>query len=187
MTAGPEPAASSAPGPWQCPGCGSARAAEDGFCARCGTRRPETEPEGHLAKRGFPVLRALVLNGIIIGVVLVALVFGRPGGGPTVITFEPAAWRCDGSARTWIAVIPASAADVRLDWMIGGTVGDIRATSTTARAALDPDPRQDGQFRVTSTDPAAPECGLAPGGYTLAIRDAVSGVLVASGSVDLAP
>jgi hypothetical protein len=181
--------------PWRCPRCEAARAAEDDFCGRCGARRPPeavrdpdaAADDAAAAKGGFPVVRALALNGIVLGAVVVALVLGRSGGGPTTITFEPTSWRCDGSARTWIAAIPESAEDVRLDWMTGGPVGSVRATSTIATLALDLYRQTDGTYRVTTTATDSPECGLDPGPYTLAIRDAASNALLASGNVELVP
>jgi hypothetical protein len=44
----------------------------------------------------------------------------------------------------------------------------------------------DGSFRVSTADPMAPECSLAPGTWTLAIRDASDNALLASGDVVLA-
>jgi len=93
--------------PWRCPRCDAARAAEDDFCGRCGARRPmpDAAPASvEVAKQpagrdgGFPVKRALLLNGIILGAVLLAVLFssnGRPG----TITFQPTAWRSDGTER----------------------------------------------------------------------------------------
>ena len=180
--------------PWRCPRCEAARAAEDDFCGRCGARRPaeairdpDAAPGEAAANGGFPIVRALALNGIILGAVVVALLLGRSGGGPTTITFEPTTWRCDGSARTWIAAIPESAEDVRLDWMTGGPVGSVRATSTVATLALEPYRQTDGTYRVTTTATDAPECGLDSGPYTLAIRNSASNVLLASGNVELGP
>ncbi|HYO43457.1 MAG TPA: hypothetical protein VES19_09705 [Candidatus Limnocylindrales bacterium] len=175
--------------PWRCPGCEAERAAEDDFCGRCGTRRPVAEPTGDAAAATgrFPLVRALALNGVILGAVLLAFVLGRGDGGPTTIAFEPTLWRCDGSDRAWIAAVPASAPDVRLDWMTGGPAGQVLASSSTNRAALEPYRQPDGTFRVATADPDAPECGLASGVYTLAIRDAASNVLIASGTVELAP
>ncbi len=184
---------------WRCPRCDADRVAEDDFCGRCGCRRPvpvadEAAPAGAspaetaatAGKGGFPIARALALNGIILGAVLVAFLLGRGGDGPTTIAFEPTLWRCDGSGRTWVAAIPAKAPDVRLDWLTGGPVGQVLASSTTSRAALEPYRQVDGTFRVTATESDAPECGLDPGSYTLTIRDAASNVLIASGIVDLA-
>jgi hypothetical protein len=42
-------------------------------------------------------------------------------------------------------------------------------------------------MRVFTDEAGAPECGLAPGTYTMTIRDAASGALVASGDVALEP
>jgi hypothetical protein len=108
-------------------------------------------------------------------------------GGPTAITFDPASWRCDGTERAWLASIPAKHADLRLDWRTGGPVGDVRATATTTRLALEPYLTADGSFRVFTSETDAPECSLAPGPYTMTIRDAVSGALVAAGDVVLGP
>ena len=185
------------PEPWRCPRCDAERSAEDDFCGRCGARRPKVAPAGDGAdlpaapdKGHLLLVRALVLNGIIVVAVIVAVFLGTRDGGPATVTFEPATWRCDGTQRAWIATLPAKATDLRLDWSDGGPTGDVRATSTTTLAALATYRTPDGSFRVTtsSTDAAgAPECGLQPGTYTLAIRDATSGVLVASGQVDLGP
>ena len=91
--------------PWRCPRCDADRAAEDDFCGRCGARRPRPDPASasveaapHRPERdgGFPVKRALILNGIILVAVLAAVVFSS-NGGPGTITFQPAAWRCDGT------------------------------------------------------------------------------------------
>jgi len=132
-------------------------------------------------------MRALALNGIIIGTVLVALLLGRGGDGPTTIEFAPGLWRCDGTERSWTAAIPAEALDIRLDWMTGGPAGEVRASSMTNRNVLEPYRQPDGTFRVVTAAADAPECGLAPGTYTLAIRDAASNALLASGTVELAP
>jgi hypothetical protein len=181
--------------PWRCPRCDADRAAEDDFCGRCGARRPRAEAApatvevaGQPAGRdgGFPVKRALVLNGIILGAVLLAVAFssnGRPG----TIAFQPAEWRCDGTERAWTAPIPAQASEVRIEWRDGGPEGEVRASSTTTRAALEPYLTLDGSFRVTTTDTTAPECGLDAGEYTMTVRDALSNGLLASGTVVLAP
>jgi hypothetical protein len=132
------------------------------------------------------VARALVLNGVILGAVVLAVVFGS-GGRPTAIAFDPATWRCDGSERTWIATIPAKHTDLRIDWRTGGPVGDARATVSTTRLALEPFLTSEGSMRVFTDETGAPECGLAPGTYTMTIRDAASGALVASGDVALEP
>jgi hypothetical protein len=187
------PMPDAAPGPWRCPRCEADRAAEDGFCGRCGAPRPLAAPGTAEAgtdkdhKGQFPLARALALNGIILAAVLVAFLLGRSNGAPTSIAFEPRSWRCDGSERTWVATIPASALDVRLDWLAGGPAGQVLASSTAERVALEPYRQPDGTFRVTRTEPDAPECSLDPGEYTLTIRDAVSNVLIASGVVQLAP
>jgi hypothetical protein len=186
--------------PWRCPRCDADRAAVDDFCGRCGARRPraDTVPTGVDGAPGeasggaperdgrFPVRRALVLNGIILGAVLLAVAFssnGRPG----TIAFQPAEWRCDGTERAWTAPIPAQASEVRIEWRDGGPEGEVRASSTTTRAALEPYLTLDGSFRVTTTDTTAPECGLDAGEYTMTVRDALSNGLLASGTVVLAP
>lgn len=189
---------------WRCPRCDADRAGADTFCGRCGARRPRQEASADQARsiaglplgvettppedrpRSFPVRRALILNGVILGAVLLAVIFGR-GGGPTAIAFEPPTWRCDGLERTWVATIPAAHSDLRIDWRIGGPVGDARATETITRLALEPYLTSDGSFHVFTSDPDAPECGLDPGPYTMTIRDASSGALVASGDVTLEP
>lgn len=185
------PSDSTAATHWRCPRCEAERAAEDDFCGRCGARRPILDATGARtdeapAKGGFPVVRALVLNGVILAAVLVAVVLGRGDGGPTTIAFEPSLWRCDGSERTWIAAIPAEDPDLRLDWLAEGPAGQVLASSTTTRAALEPYRQADGTFRVSSSEPEAPECGLLPGSYTLTIRDSASNALVASGTVEIA-
>jgi hypothetical protein len=181
--------------PWRCPRCDADRAAEDDFCGRCGARRPrpdaaptavEAAPQRPERDGGFPVKRALILNGIILGAVLVAVVFGS-NGGPGTITFQPAAWRCDGTERAWTAPIPARALEIRIEWRDGGPEGELRAGSTTTRAALEPYATLDGTFHVTTTETTAPECGLDAGDYTMALRDAASNALLASGAVELAP
>ena len=136
--------------------------------------------------RGFPVARALVLNGVILGAVVLAVVLGSEGG-PTSVVFDPAAWRCDGSERAWIATIPARHTDLRIDWRTGGPVGDVRATESVTRLALEPYITGDGSMRVFTDEMDAPECGLEPGIYTMTVRDAASGALVASGDVTLEP
>ena len=136
--------------------------------------------------RGFPVARALVLNGLLLGAVVLAVVLGS-GGGPTAIAFDPAVWRCDGSERAWIATIPAKHTDLRIDWRTGGPVGDVHATEDVTRLALEPYITGDGSVRAFTDEMDAPECGLAPGSYTMTIRDAASGALVASGDVTLEP
>ena len=181
--------------PWRCPRCDADRAAEDDFCGRCGARRPRPDaaspPVEAASQRperdgGFPVKRALILNGIVLGAVLVAVVFGS-NGGPGTVTFQPAAWRCDGTERAWTAPIPARALEIRIEWRDGGPEGELRASSTTTRAALEPYGTPDGTFRVTTTETTAPECGLEAGDYTMALRDAASNALLASGTVELAP
>ncbi len=151
---------------------------------------PVAAPGAPAASGSFPVVRTLILNGFIVVAVVVAILLGSRDGGPTTIAFEPATWHCDGTERAWIATIPARAADLRLDWMTGGPAGEVRATMSTTRAALEAYLQADGSFRVTTTAidaAAAPECALEPGTYTLAVRDAGSGSLVASGRVDLGP
>ncbi len=161
--------------------------AEGGQDAR-GDRTVEGAAPGGAPERdgGFPVRRALILNGIILVAVLVAVVFGS-NGGPASITFQPTPWRCDGTERSWTAPVPARALEIRIEWRDGGPEGELRASSTTARAALEPYANPDGTFRVATTDTAAPECGLDAGGYTMALRDAASNALLASGTVELAP
>jgi hypothetical protein len=183
------------PDPWRCPRCDADRAAEDDFCGRCGARRPgldtgsaSVEAAPHRPERdgGFPVKRALILNGIILVAVLAAVAFSS-NGGPGGITFQPAAWRCDGTERAWTAPIPARAPEIRIEWRVGGPEGAVRASSTTTRATLEPYLTPDGAFRVTTTDATAPECALDAGRYTMAVRDAASNALLASGDVELAP
>jgi hypothetical protein len=140
---------------------------------------------GAQKRDGFPVARALILNGVIVGAVILAVVLGG-NGGPGVIRFEPATWRCDGTERAWIATIPARATDLRIEWRTGGPVGDVRASVDTPRAALEPFATADGSFRVTTSEPTAPECGLVPGTWTLAVRDASDNALLASGDVVVA-
>ena len=132
--------------PWRCPRCDADRAAEDDFCGRCGARRPrpdaasapvEAAPQRPERDGGFPVKRALILNGIVLGAVLAAVVFGS-NGGPGTVTFQPAAWRCDGTERAWTAPVPARALEIRIEWRDGGPEGELRASSTTTRAALEP-------------------------------------------------
>lgn len=130
--------------------------------------------------------RALILNGIILGAVLAAVVFSS-NGGPGTITFQPAAWRCDGTERAWTAPIPARALEVRIEWRAGGPEGELLASSTTSRAALEPYAAPDGTFHVTTTDTTAPECGLDAGEYTMVLRDAASNALLAAGTVELVP
>ena len=181
--------------PWRCPRCDADRAAEDDFCGRCGARRPgpdttsaSVEAAPHRPERdgGFPVKRALILNGIILVAVLAAVAFSS-NGGPGSITFQPAAWRCDGTERAWTAPIPARAPEIRIEWRVGGPEGAVRASSTTTRATLEPYLTPDGTFRVTTTDATAPECALDAGRYTMAVRDAASNALLASGDVELTP
>jgi hypothetical protein len=188
------------PDRWRCPRCDADRAAEDDYCGRCGARRlradttpPAVEGASGAAPGGapdhgggFPVKRALILNGIILAAVLAAVVFGS-NGGPGTITFQPAAWRCDGTERAWTAPIPARALEIRIEWRDGGPEGELRAGSTTTRAAFEPYVTPDGTFRVATTDTTAPECGLDAGEYTMALRDAASNALLASGIVELAP
>ena len=183
------------PEPWRCPRCAAERTADDDFCGRCGARRPRSDAaaasvEG-AARRperdgGFPVKRALILNGIILGAVLAAVVFSS-NGGPGTITFQPAAWRCDGSDRTWTAPIPARALEIRIEWRDGGPEGELRTSSTITRAVLEPYLTPDGSVHVTTTDVTTPECALAAGDYTMALRDAASNALLASGNVELVP
>ncbi len=177
-------------GPWTCPRCNSVRAAGDDFCGRCGARRPAPAPtagEGSSepTRDGFPVARALILNGVIVAAVVIAVVLGG-NGGPGAIGFEPTTWRCDGTERSWTATIPARATDLRIEWRTGGPVGELRASTAIARQALERFAVADGSFRVTSSEPTAPECALTPGTWTLAIRDASDNALLASGNVELA-
>jgi hypothetical protein len=179
-----------APGPWTCPRCDSERAAEDDFCGRCGAPRPTLTPAGGETpgarqRDGFPVARALILNGVIVVAVVLAVVLGG-NGGPGIVRFEPATWRCDGTERAWIATIPARATDLRIEWRTGGPVGEVRASTGTPREALERYATADGSFRVTTSESTAPECALAPGTWTLAIRDASDNALLASGDVVLA-
>jgi hypothetical protein len=146
---------------------------------------PAVAASGKRDGSSFPVARALILNGVIVAAVILAVVLGG-NGGPGVIRFEPATWRCDGSERAWIAAIPAQAADLRIEWRTGGPVGDVRASADTPRAALERFATADGSFRVTTSEPTAPECALTPGTWTLAIRDASDNALLASGDVVLA-
>lgn len=188
---------SSAAGPWTCLRCDAERAAEDVFCGRCGARRTssaagasaavptEVEAPGARKRDGFPVARALILNGVIVVAVILAVILGG-NGGPGVIRFEPATWRCDGTERAWIATLPASATELRIEWRTGGPVGEIRASANTERSALERFATADGSFHVTTSEPTAPECSLAPGTWTLAIRDASDNALLASGDVVLA-
>jgi hypothetical protein len=181
--------------PWRCPRCDADRAAEDDFCGRCGARRPrpdatsasvEAAPQRTERDGGFPVKRALILNGIILVAVLAAVVFSS-NGGPGTITFDPVAWRCDGTERAWTAPVPARALEIRIEWRDGGPEGELRASSTTTRAALEPYGTPEGTFHVTTTETTAPECGLETGEYTMALRDAASNALLASGTVALVP
>jgi hypothetical protein len=193
MPAATEPAV----GPWRCPRCDADRAAEDTFCGRCGARRaaattPGTghEPGADGAARdrpaAFPIRRALILNGIIVAAVVLAVVFSG-NGGPGMILFEPATWRCDGTERTWAARLADAAPDLRIEWLAGGPAGTVLASSTTTRAELEPYLQADGTLRVTTTAVDAPECGLGPGTYTMAVRDAAGNALLAAGDVELAP
>ena len=184
----PSPAA----GPWTCRRCGAERVAEDDFCGRCGARRtsstawPATgEAPGTRARDGFPVARALILNGVIVVAVVIAVILGG-NGGPGVIRFEPTTWRCDGTERAWAATIPARATELRIEWRTGGPAGEIRASVDTQRSALERFATADGSFFVTTSEPTAPECALSPGTWTLAIRDASDNALLASGDVVLA-
>ncbi len=176
-------------GPWACPRCGSERTAGDDYCGRCGARRAITlstpDQTSRAAKRdGFPVARALILNGVILVAVILAVVLGG-NGGPGVIGFEPSIWRCNGSERTWTAMIPARSTDLLVEWRTNGPVGELRATTETSRQALERFAMADGSFRVTTSEPGAPECGLTPGTWTLAIRDASDNALLAAGDVVL--
>jgi hypothetical protein len=132
------------------------------------------------------VARALILNGVILGAVALAVVFGS-GGGPAAIAFDPVPWRCDGSARGWTTTIPAAHPDLQIDWRTGGPVGDVRGTESVTRTSLEPYLAGDGSFHVVTRDRDSPECSLDPGTYTMTIRDAASGALVASGDVELQP
>ena len=62
-----------------------------------------------------------------------------------------------------------------------------RARRASASGALEPYRQADGAFRVSTSATDGPECGLPPGLYTMAIRDATSNALLASGDVELAP
>lgn len=168
------------------------RAAADDFCGRCGGRRTGSAPTPAAAagpgvdrRDGFPVARALILNGVIVVAVVLAVVLGA-NGGPGVVRFEPPTWRCDGTERAWTATIPARATDLRIEWRTGGPVGEVRASTETGRSSLERFATADGSFRVSSSDPSAAECALAPGTWTLAIRDASDNALLASGEVELA-
>ncbi len=178
------------PGPWRCPQCGSDRDAADTFCGRCATRRPTNRdvvagPETPAERpAGFPLRRALILNGIVIGVVVIAVLFSGSGG-PGPIGFEPSRWRCDGTERVWTASIPAEHEDVVIEWRSGGPEGLLRTGTTTSRTRLEAYRQPDGTFRVTTNDPAAPECSLPPDRYTMVVRDAGSNALVALGDVEL--
>jgi hypothetical protein len=183
-------------GSWRCPRCDADRAPEDDFCGRCGARRPgpqpaaDGEPGGTAPARdrpaGFPVRRALILNGIIVAAVVLAVLLGG-NGGPGAVRFEPAAWRCDGTERAWIAQVPATAQDLRIEWLTGGPAGEVRTSSTVPRVELEAYRQADAAFRVTSTATDDPACGLVPGVYTMAVRDAANGALLASGDVELLP
>jgi hypothetical protein len=185
-----------ADGPWRCPRCDADRAAEDTFCGRCGARRPlapavdtgdgsgGADAAGRVRPARIPVRRALALNGVVIAAVLAAVLLGS-NGGPGTIRFEPAAWRCDGTERAWIAAIPARAPDLRVEWLTGGPAGTVLASSTTTLAQLEPYRQADGSYRVTTTATDAPECSLRPGVVTMAIRDAANGALLASGDVEV--
>lgn len=194
---GPLPGPAPVPGSWRCPRCDADRAAEDAFCGRCGARRPSAQvpvTTGDLATDGatgrpapFPVRRALILNGIILVAVVAAVVLGSGGGSPGAVRFEPAAWRCDGTERAWISQLPARSPDLRIEWLTGGPAGVAQASSTITRLELEPYRQADGAFRVSTSATDGPECGLPPGLYTMAIRDATSNALLASGDVELAP
>ncbi len=185
---------SAAPGPWRCPRCGSDRDAADAFCGQCATRRPtSTGPDAEVGAdttagrpAGFPVRRALILNGIVLGAVLIAVMFSRDAG-PGTIAFVPASWRCDGTERAWTAAIPAAHESLAIEWRSGGPEGGIRTRFATTRTALETYRQPDGTFRVAATETDAPECSLPPDRYTMVVRDAVSNALVASGDVELAP
>ncbi|HEX6945026.1 MAG TPA: hypothetical protein VF196_02465, partial [Casimicrobiaceae bacterium] len=114
---------------------------------------------GQERSSGFPVRRALVLNGIILAAVVLAVMLGG-GGGPGAIRFEPGVWRCDGTERAWIAAIPAGALALRIEWLTGGPAGTVQASSATTRVELEAYRQADGAFRVTTTATDAPECGL---------------------------
>jgi hypothetical protein len=180
--ASPDPA-----GCWTCPGCGADRAADDAFCGRCGARRLSPAAGGSVAApgHGSSVRRALVLNGVVVGAVLLAVALGA-NGGPASISFEPATWRCDGTPRVWAASIPERATELRVEWRLGGPEGELVGSTTTTRLALEAFAGADGTLRVPASGSTQPECALAPGTYTMAIRDVAGNALLATGDVVLA-
>jgi hypothetical protein len=203
-------------GPWRCPGCGSDRDAVDAFCGRCATPRPpggslpvdqspqagapaqshhDAQADAHPSALGgaerersssFPLRRALILNGIVIGAVVGIVLLSRSPAGSPVITFEPLTWRCDGTERAWLADIPASHPNLLVEWRSGGPDGTVRDISSTTRLALEAFQTPGGPFRVTTTSRTSPECGLPAGTYALVLRDLDLGVVVASGDVAIA-
>jgi hypothetical protein len=148
---------------------------------------PRVHPDTPPARSpGFPLKRALILNGILVGAVVGLVLVGRSPTGSAMITFEPGTWRCDGTERAWVADIPGSHANLLVEWRSGGPDGAVRSVSSTTRLALEPFQVPGDPFRVTTSSRTGPECGLPPGTYTLVLRDLDLGVVVASGNVTLA-
>jgi hypothetical protein len=197
MSSPDDPASAPAPGPgsgWICATCGSARPASDLFCGVCGaasrpasaTRSLGKDPTPPARPATSPLLRSVALGAVLLISVFVAvLVGGGKAQGPGAVTFEPTAWRCDGSERTWTATLPASAPELVLELRDGGTGGRVVVATPTSRDLLAPWRQADGTFRVSSTDPAAPECAQPAGRYGLVIRDTGTGSVVASGEVSI--
>lgn len=181
--------------PWTCPACGSERPSSDQFCGACGAAsRPATPRPAAIAPAGqdragpSAALRTAILGVVLLGAVAVAVALG--GGkqaGPGSVTSEPTPWRCDGSERAWTAAIPASAPELVVELHASGPDGPVVVATPASRDALEPYRQPDGTYRVTSTDPGAPECGVPPGRYVLVVRDAGSGDTVASGEVTIEP
>ena len=133
-------------------------------------------------------MRTAILGAVLLGAVAVAVALGSgQQAGPGSVTAEPATWRCDGSERAWTAAIPATAPELVIELHEGGAEGRVVVITPTSRDALATYRQPDGTYRVASTDPGAPECGMPPGRYMLVIRDTGSGETVASGAVTLEP
>jgi hypothetical protein len=166
-----------------CSGCGKARDPGSAYCSGCG-RRFDPPPSPVAAKPSTTGGNGVLL--ITIGVVIIAIVgaIWFLNTSPS-IAFSPNTIRCDGTQRVMTMRIPTDIATITVEMRRDSANGALVESDSQPVSAFSSYETSPGNYRIETTTYDAWECRQSPGRYTMVMRDAATGRVLASGDFSI--